>query len=60
MEPSHPTALDQQGASSTPVSFDVDAYCARIRYTGPREVSMATLRGVHIAHTPHAHRNEEQ
>jgi N-hydroxyarylamine O-acetyltransferase len=51
MEPSYPTALDQHGVRSIPRSFDVDAYCARIRYTGPREVSAATLRGVHIAHT---------
>jgi N-hydroxyarylamine O-acetyltransferase len=51
MEPSRPPILDQPGASSTPVSFDVDAYCARIHYTGPRAVSAATLHGLHVAHT---------
>jgi N-hydroxyarylamine O-acetyltransferase len=51
MESSLATVLDQHGAGSTPVSFDVDAYCARIHYTGPRDVSAATLQGLHVAHT---------
>jgi N-hydroxyarylamine O-acetyltransferase len=51
MEPSLPTVPNQPGAGSTPVSFDVDAYCARIHYIGPRDVSAATLRGLHVAHT---------
>jgi N-hydroxyarylamine O-acetyltransferase len=51
MEPSRPTVLDPHGAGSTPVSFDLDAYCARIHYTGPRDVSAATLQGLHVAHT---------
>jgi len=51
MELSLRTALDQQATSPTPVGFDLDAYCARIGYTGSREVSPATLHGLHLAHT---------
>jgi len=51
MEPSPRTALDQQATSPIPVAFDLDAYCARIGYTGSREVSPATLHGLHLAHT---------
>jgi len=51
MESSLRTALDQHGASPTPVPFDIDAYCACIHYTGSREVSPATLHGLHLAHT---------
>jgi N-hydroxyarylamine O-acetyltransferase len=36
---------------SAPLPFDVDAYCSRIGYMGPRDVSSATLRGLHLAHT---------
>ena len=51
MESSLCTALDSHGASPTSVPFDIDAYLSRIRYTGPREVSSATLHGLHLAHT---------
>jgi len=47
MEPSPLTAPTQQ--SITP-AFDLDAYCARINYTGPRETCVATLKGLHFAH----------
>jgi N-hydroxyarylamine O-acetyltransferase len=30
--------------------IDLDAYCARVGYTGPREPTLDTLRGVHRAH----------
>ena len=43
--------LDQHGSSPTPVPFDIDAYCARIHYTGPRDVSLTTLQGLHLAQT---------
>ncbi|HEY5865823.1 MAG TPA: arylamine N-acetyltransferase [Candidatus Tectomicrobia bacterium] len=33
------------------MAFDLDAYCTRIGYTGSREVSPATLHGLHLAHT---------
>jgi N-hydroxyarylamine O-acetyltransferase len=51
MEPSLRPTLYQQGTSPTPVAFDLNAYCARIGYTGSREVSPATLYDVHAAHT---------
>lgn len=51
MESSLRTAMSQHGASPTPVPFDLDAYCQRIGYTGSREVSPATLHGLHLAHT---------
>jgi len=51
MEPSLRTALDQHATSPTPLAFDLDAYCARIGCTGSREVSPATLHGLHLAHT---------
>lgn len=44
------SALNQQGSSPTPTAFDLDAYCARINYTGSREASVATLKGLHFAH----------
>jgi N-hydroxyarylamine O-acetyltransferase len=50
MERSLHSVFDQQAASPAPVAFDLDAYCARINYTGSREVSAATLRGLHHAH----------
>jgi N-hydroxyarylamine O-acetyltransferase len=30
--------------------MDLDAYCARVRYDGPRDPTLATLRGLHRAH----------
>lgn len=30
--------------------FDLDAYCARIGYTGPRKPTLATLRAIHALH----------
>lgn len=48
MEPSRHSVLNQHGAG--PMAFDLDAYCARINYTGSREVSVATLKGLHFAH----------
>jgi N-hydroxyarylamine O-acetyltransferase len=51
MESSARTVLDQQATGSAPVDFDLDAYCARIGYTGSREVAPGTLRGLHVAHT---------
>ena len=51
MELSLRTTLDPHGASPTPVAFDLDAYCVRIGYTGSREVSPASLRGLHLAQT---------
>jgi arylamine N-acetyltransferase len=51
MESSRRTALDQHGASPPPMPVDIDAYCARIHYTAPREASPATLHGLHVAHT---------
>jgi N-hydroxyarylamine O-acetyltransferase len=50
MERSPHSALNQQGLSPTSVAFDLDAYCARINYTGTRDVSLATLKGLHSAH----------
>lgn len=34
----------------TGATFDFDAYCARINYTGSREPSLATLKGLHSGH----------
>ena len=31
-------------------SIDLDAYCARIGYTGPREATLDTLRALHELH----------
>jgi arylamine N-acetyltransferase len=31
-------------------NFDLDDYCARINYTGPRDVSARTLKALHFAH----------
>ncbi|MET0501829.1 MAG: arylamine N-acetyltransferase, partial [Candidatus Binatia bacterium] len=47
MEPSPRNTPTQQ---STTRSFDLDAYCARINYGGPRDVSVAALKGLHFAH----------
>jgi N-hydroxyarylamine O-acetyltransferase len=47
MEPSPRTTPTQQSTTRT---FDLDAYCARINYTGPRAVSVAALKGLHFAH----------
>lgn len=51
MESLRRTALDQHSVNPTPPPFDIDAYCARVHYTGPPEVSPATLHGLHVAHT---------
>lgn len=51
MESSLRTILDQHSSHATPIPLDVDAYCARIHYTGPRTVSPTTLHGLHRAHT---------
>jgi len=48
MEASLRSALNQHGA--VPLAFDLDAYCARINYTGSRNASLATLKGLHSAH----------
>lgn len=50
MESSQSNALNRQGTTPTPVAFDLDAYCARINYRGSRDVSLATLTGLHSAH----------
>ena len=50
MKPTLPSVLDQEGTSQTFLAFDLDAYCARISYKGPRDVSLATLKGLHFAH----------
>ena len=34
----------------TDASFDLDAYCARIGYDGPREASLEALRALHLLH----------
>src|SRR3954464_14618414 len=33
--------------------FDLDAYLARIEYSGPRDATAKTLRAVHRAHATH-------
>ncbi len=48
MKPSLHSALNSHGTG--PMVFDLDAYCARINYTGSREVSAARLKGLHYAH----------
>jgi N-hydroxyarylamine O-acetyltransferase len=45
-----PNALDHQKTSPAVPVFDLDAYCARINYTGSREVSASALKGLHHAH----------
>jgi N-hydroxyarylamine O-acetyltransferase len=35
---------------SSPSSIDLDAYCARIGYTGPRTPTLATLSAIHALH----------
>ena len=50
MESSSHGALNQEGVSPTSAVFDLDAYCTRVNYTGSREVSAATLKGLHFAH----------
>jgi N-hydroxyarylamine O-acetyltransferase len=50
MEPSLLNALDRQATTSPLVAFDLDAYCARINYTGSRDPNLATLKGLHSAH----------
>lgn len=47
MGPSPDTAPTQQ---STTRAFDLDVYCARINYTGSRDVSVETLKALHFAH----------
>jgi N-hydroxyarylamine O-acetyltransferase len=50
MEFSLDRPLNQYAANPPPAALDLDAYCARINYTGSREVSAATLKGLHFAH----------
>ena len=50
MESSSHGAFNQQGVSPTSAGLDLDAYCTRVNYTGSREVSAVTLKGVHFAH----------
>ncbi len=50
MESSLHRALNQHGSGPRSMVFDLDAYCARINYTSSREVSAATLKGLHYAH----------
>lgn len=50
MESSSHGALNQEGVSPTSEGFDLDAYCTRVNYTGSRELSAATLKGLHFAH----------
>jgi len=50
MESSRDGALNPEAASVVNAVFDVDAYCSRINYTGQRDVSVETLRGLHSAH----------
>ena len=50
MELSSHGAFNQQEVSPTSTGFDLDAYCTRVNYTGSREVSAATLKGLHFAH----------
>ena len=50
MELSSHGALKQQGVSPIRAVFDLDAYCTRVNYTGSRELSAATLKGLHFAH----------
>jgi len=40
----------RQEADPTAAALDLDAYCARINYTGPRETSVEALKGLHSAH----------
>ncbi len=53
MEPSSLSSLNQQGTAPISSPFDLDAYCARINYTGPRDATLATLKGLHFAHAHH-------
>ncbi len=50
MESSLPNSLNRQGTTPSPMAFDLDAYCARINYTGSRDPTLTTLRGLHFAH----------
>lgn len=50
MESSLPNSLNRQGTTPPPMAFDLDAYCDRINYTGSRDPTLATLRGLHFAH----------
>ena len=43
-------AATNEGVSRNSATFDLDAYCARINYSGSREVSVATLKHLHYAH----------
>ena len=45
-----PHGASTQGECRNSASLDLDAYCARINYTGSREVSAATLKHLHYAH----------
>ena len=50
MKPSLPTPLSQADANKMSVDFDLDAYCARVNYTGSRDVSLATLKALHFSY----------
>ena len=50
MKSSIPTTLVQAEANKMSMVFDLDAYCARINYTGSREVSLATLKALHYSY----------
>ncbi len=50
VESSLPNSLNRQGTTPPPMAFDLDAYCDRINYTGSRDPTLATLRGLHFAH----------
>lgn len=50
MELKLPADAKAQDSAQSTVNFDLDAYCARIKYAGPREASPATLKGLHYAH----------
>ena len=43
-------AATQKGEFRNSATLDLDAYCARINYTGSREVSAATLKHLHYSH----------
>ena len=47
--PPHDASI-HEGVSRNSATFDLDAYCGRINYTGSREVSAATLKRLHYAH----------
>jgi N-hydroxyarylamine O-acetyltransferase len=40
-------------SDAVPTAFDLDAYLARIGYTGPRQPTRAVLEDLHLAHVTH-------